>query len=73
MSDLRMPGGGGIGLRKAVEEIDPAMADRFIFVTGDTVVGPATINAGGRAAVILEKPFTRSDIDAAIHQVLQAN
>jgi PAS domain S-box-containing protein len=73
MSDLRMPGGGGIGLRSAIQEIDPAMAARFIFVTGDTVVGPATIHAGGGGpAVILEKPFTRADVDAAIRQALRA-
>ena len=68
---ISLAGGGGIGLHEAIGKVAPTMADRFIFVTGDTVIGPATINASGRAAVILEKPFTLSDINHAIDQVLK--
>jgi PAS domain S-box-containing protein len=72
--DLRMPGGGGTALWTEVARRDPALADRFVFVTGDMVAGPETVRnaAAGRPVRILDKPFGREEIRAALADVVGA-
>jgi PAS domain S-box-containing protein len=70
-ADLRMPGLGGVELRRRIREHDPALACRTIIVTGDTVVGPSVASMGENdPIVLLEKPFTVDDIRAALQQTV---
>lgn len=70
--DLRMPGGGGTAFWAEVAARDPILAGRFVFVTGDMVAGPETIQraAAGRPVRILEKPFDRPAVRKALAEVL---
>ncbi|BBE74819.1 ATP-binding protein [Oharaeibacter diazotrophicus] len=72
--DLRMPGGGGTAFWTEVARRDPALAERFVFVTGDMVAGPETLRgaAAGRPVRILEKPFDRPAIRALLAEVADA-
>jgi PAS domain S-box-containing protein len=62
--DLRMPGGGGGALYREALAAQPHLRGRFAFVTGDTVAGPAAIDAldPHHPPPILEKPFTPQDV-----------
>ncbi|HEX9820034.1 MAG TPA: PAS domain S-box protein [Methylomirabilota bacterium] len=69
ISDIRMPRLDGPGLYAAVREIDPALAERFVFFTGDTL-GSATAQFLERTgAPSLQKPFALRDVRAALAQV----
>lgn len=69
-ADLRMPGLDGIDFRDRIHGIDPALADRTIIVTGDTVAGPDRLaKAKGSAVVVLEKPFTFDDVKGVLARV----
>ena len=69
-ADLRMPGLDGIDFRDRIHAIDPALADRTIIVTGDTVAGPDRLaKAQGSAVVVLEKPFTFEDVKGVLAKV----
>jgi PAS domain S-box-containing protein len=66
-ADLRMPGLDGIDFRDAIHARDPALAERTVIVTGDTVAGPDRLaKAKGAAVVVLEKPFTFEDVRAVL-------
>jgi PAS domain S-box-containing protein len=57
ISDLRMPDMDGPALYRALMAADPAMAERVMFVTGDTL-GPEVHNfVAGIGAPVIEKPF----------------
>ncbi len=64
--DLRMPNTDGPALYDWARETVPAAADRFVFVTGDTLGLSAAhfLERAGRPVV--EKPFTRETIRQAI-------
>jgi CheY-like chemotaxis protein len=56
LCDLMMPGTSGIDVWKRVQANDPALAERFVFVTGGAFTAEATaFLADGREH--LEKPF----------------
>ena len=64
--DLRMPSTDGPRLVRLGLPGDPRIAERFVFVTGDTLGGPAArfLERAGRPVV--EKPFSREAIRQAI-------
>ena len=71
LCDLRMPGVSGESLYRRVCELDPAQAERFLFMTG---VGFGTeverfLTASGRP--VLEKPFTTERVLREIARVVQ--
>jgi PAS domain S-box-containing protein len=70
--DLRMPGLSGVELRQRIAARDPALAERTVIVTGDTVAGPGAVSrrAGEAEVVVLEKPFTVADVRGALVRVL---
>jgi CheY-like chemotaxis protein len=67
-ADLRMPGMTGISLRDRIREQHPRLADRVVLMTGDTVNGSVAIRptAGELEPVLLEKPFTRAEVEACL-------
>ena len=71
VSDVKMPGMDGPSLFKAVREIDPAMTDRFIFISGDSI-NPSTqgyLSELGKP--YLSKPFNLEELEALLQTVLQ--
>jgi PAS domain S-box-containing protein len=73
MTDLRMPDGGGVELHKELAAAGNPHADRMIFVTGDTVAGPALLSASVKieALLMLEKPFSPADVTAVVKAALK--
>jgi len=63
-SDLRMPGGGGIGLFRTLLAEGAAAGARLVLVTGDTVSAAGEVSAAGLAdgVTLVEKPFTLADL-----------
>jgi signal transduction histidine kinase/CheY-like chemotaxis protein len=57
VSDMRMPDGDGAELYRAALGHDPALAQRFIFITGDTANTTAWQFLKQTRAPVLEKPF----------------
>ena len=57
VSDMRMPDGDGAELYRAALAHDGALAQRFIFLTGDTANTSAWQFLKQTRAPVLEKPF----------------
>ena len=71
MSDLKMPGMDGLALYREVERTHPALARRFVFVTGDTL-GPATREVlEETGAPFLTKPFGLGDVQRVVQRALE--
>ena len=70
VSDLRMPDIDGAALWRAVGARHPQLARRILFVTGDTLSPGAQQFLSQTACPALDKPFTKSDLMAAVAQLL---
>jgi signal transduction histidine kinase len=57
VSDVRMPEGGGEELYRNAVALDPSLASRFVFITGDTANPQAQEFLRSTGAPVLEKPF----------------
>lgn len=68
LCDVRMPGGGGVAFYQQLRAADPEVARAFIFVTGDPTTGLDEIDTAD--ARILSKPFTASDLDAVLAEIV---
>ena len=62
IADLRMPGSSGQELYRLVEESDPDLAAKFIFVTGDTMSPDTNIFLSSVAASSLMKPIDIAEL-----------
>ncbi len=70
LSDVRMPGLDGPGLYREVERLDPALAHRMVFVTGNVLTEDTADFFAATGAPCLRKPFARGDVQRALQQVL---
>lgn len=70
ITDLNMPGLGGIGLYFCVLKEYPYLPNRFLFVTGDIVDGPKEFPIRVDLTII-EKPFTLRELLYGVKKVLQ--
>lgn len=73
ISDVRMPETDGLAFYAQLRERKPALAERFVFATGDMLsqeLGRA-LRATGRPC--LEKPFLPSDIRRIVDEVAKAS
>ncbi len=70
ISDVKMPGMDGAACEKEVRAIDPALAERIIFVTGDLLNSTtrAFLEAEGRKC--LEKPFDAEELRRVVQEAL---
>nr|WP_281375130.1 ATP-binding protein [Aquabacterium terrae] len=62
VSDLRMPDTDGAALWRAVKAHAPQLAERMLFVTGDTLSLDATRLLAETGCQALEKPFSAADL-----------
>jgi len=73
-SDLRMPGMSGMDIYRRLRTERPALARRFVVVSGDLVGAKAEIEAlpAAERPQILEKPFSTLDVRGVLAAVAEA-
>ncbi|QPF75572.1 PAS domain S-box protein [Roseateles sp. DAIF2] len=71
VSDLRMPEVDGAELWRAVRALQPPLAERMLFVTGDILSPAAAEFLRDCACPALEKPFQPHDLLAAVRRLAQ--
>jgi len=69
LTDIRMPDGSGEDFYRAVVREQPALAKRFVFMTGDTANPSAWQFLEAEQAPVLEKPFTADGLFRVLEQV----
>lgn len=70
VSDVRMPELDGLGLYREVERLDPALAHRMVFVTGNVFTDDTADFFAATGALCLRKPFALRDVQRVLQQVL---
>lgn len=70
LSDIRMPELDGPGLHRAIQERHPALARRFVFVTGDTLSPETAAFVRAVGAPVVMKPFDLEDLVRTVNRVL---
>ena len=70
--DQRMPGVNGQSLFRMVESIDPDLARRFIFVTGDVLNDRTRQFFEQTGAPHLRKPFRLEDLLRCVEKIIMA-
>ena len=71
ISDLCMPEMDGEKLYKTIRDIDPQMAGRMVFVTGDTVTPKSRTFLESNGRRWLSKPFNISDVERVVGGLLE--
>jgi CheY-like chemotaxis protein len=66
LCDLQMPEMSGMEVHAAVRERYPALADRFVFVTGGAFSSDARKFLEDAVSVVIQKPFRLEDMMALI-------
>ncbi len=69
LCDIMMPGMTGPQLFEAVRREVPRLSERFVFLTGGTFTDAATDFIDAHRDRLLEKPFTRAAVTAALEKV----
>jgi CheY-like chemotaxis protein len=72
ISDVRMPDGDGQEFYTTVRERAPALARRFIFITGDTANVESWDFLEGAGVPVIEKPFSSAVFEDAVARVMAA-
>lgn len=70
LCDLKMPGMGGREMYRQLATWRPELLPRVIFVTGDVVESSTAAFFASTQAMVVEKPFTVSEIAQAVELVL---
>jgi PAS domain S-box-containing protein len=73
VSDVRMPDGDGQEFYAGVRERAPALAGRFIFITGDTANVEAWDFLEGTGVPVIEKPFPAAVFLEAVARVMKGD
>jgi signal transduction histidine kinase/CheY-like chemotaxis protein len=72
VSDIRMPDGSGQDFYRAAVADEPAIARRFLFITGDTANATVWEFLRQTGVPVIEKPFTASTFLHAVRRVATA-
>ncbi len=70
VSDMRMPEGDGAEFYTRVRERTPALAHRFVFITGDTANAEAWAFLEDARVPVIEKPFPPALFEDAVARVM---
>jgi PAS domain S-box-containing protein len=70
ISDMRMPDGDGAEFYTSVRTRAPALARRFVFITGDTANEEAWAFLEGAQVPVIEKPFQPAAFEDAVARVM---
>ena len=71
-TDVRMPGIGGREIYETLRERAPAVADRVVFATGDSVAGDTLAFLASTGRPVLTKPFKLAELRATLAAALAA-
>ncbi|NTV64796.1 MAG: response regulator, partial [Oscillochloris sp.] len=71
LTDVRMPGMSGFELLSIIRARDTDLADRVIFITGDTLSPTTREHLEQSGSLCLPKPFSINQLEAVIQQVLK--
>ncbi|MGQ9586117.1 MAG: hybrid sensor histidine kinase/response regulator [Anaerolineae bacterium] len=71
--DLKMPGMGGEGLYRWLQETDPSAAHRIVFITGDLLAKETATFIKEAKAPCLEKPFRLEDVISRLRKLPPAS
>ncbi|NNJ11682.1 response regulator [Chloroflexales bacterium ZM16-3] len=71
LTDVRMPSMSGFELLAAIRTRDPELAERMIFITGDTLSPTTRDQLEQSGNLYLPKPFSISQLEAAFQQLLK--
>ena len=72
VSDIRMPDGDGQEFYRNVLAREPALAKRFIFITGDTANPDGWRFLEETGVPVIEKPFPPATFEDAVARVISA-
>ena len=72
LCDVKMPGMGGQGVYEHLRRERPDLLSRLVFVTGDAASESTGAFIAATECVVVEKPFTVSEIARAVEEVLAA-
>jgi CheY-like chemotaxis protein len=70
ISDIMMPGMDGPAWEREIAALDPALAERIIFITGDALSPSLEPFAATRRGRCLRKPFTTEELGSAVRRIL---
>ena len=73
LTDIRMPGISGMELYRCLDQENPALADRVIFMTGDTLSANTGDFLSESKKPFLAKPFTPDDLRRIVRETLESN
>ena len=68
--DVRMPGGGGVEAYRRIREMNPQLARRTVFMTGELSTEMIQI-VGQEYAGVLQKPFKSDELMSAVQKALR--
>lgn len=71
MTDVRMPGMSGFDLLAAIRTRDPDLAERVIFITGDTLSATTREQIERSGNLFLPKPFSIDQLESMLQQLLK--
>ncbi|MEI7769402.1 MAG: response regulator [Chloroflexales bacterium] len=71
LTDVRMPGMSGFDLLSAIRVHDTDLAERVIFITGDTLSPTTREQLEQSGNLYLPKPFSISQLETALRQLLK--
>ena len=70
LADMRMPDGSGEDLYRAVASERADLAERFVFMTGDTANAAAWSFLEEASVPVVEKPFTVEQLMRRVREIL---
>jgi two-component system, NtrC family, sensor kinase len=71
LTDVKMPGMDGFELVEAIRLKDPDLAERVIFITGDTLSSTTREQIDRGEAVFLSKPFAIEQLEQTLQRLLK--
>ncbi|NJM05834.1 response regulator [Candidatus Gracilibacteria bacterium] len=71
LTDVKMPGLSGFDLFREIKQVDPELAERVVFVTGDTLSRGTRDQLEATGNQYLAKPFTITGLERVLHATLR--
>ena len=71
LCDVKMPGMSGFELVEAMRKREPALAERVIFITGDTLSLGTRSQLEQNGNMFLPKPFSLDQLEAMLHSLVR--
>ena len=70
LSDVKMPGMSGFELYQSIKQLDPDLAPRLVFVTGDTLNAATQARIAQIGNSSIAKPFTFERLEGLVRSIL---